>query len=512
MWGGAALVLTPEAATRFNSFSDDPTGLGRWTSSLINGRDGWNLRIVAAYNPCKRGGNDTVWSQHQRYFRSLGNFTDPIKMMEKDLCVALSSWLASDEHIVLMIDANQCVRTGDLGKAFAAMGINEAIISKHITMQPPPATHMRGSRPIDGIFTTLDPATFTSGYLPFGEGLDSDHRTAWIDIPFSAALGHNPPHLNKMDPSPLTLFDPAIEAKYHKEVTKAYESQKVFSNIDRLCRMVEDGAPLEEIIPLYDDIALLCRRIRKKVEATLRKLKMGSVQWSPTIQRLMDERKLWTNVVKWNKCLNISHKKIKRQMLALHILDALDISLEEAQARRDLAQKEWLKAVKDAPNLRKEWLQSLAKRRAARNGTTEESELKMMRHRELQRESARRRRAITGKGADRAKTTRMYYSQIDPVTGAVTAKVECNTQDDMGTAGVRENDTRMNRAHVSSFSRQPLYADFGDLADTPAAAAVLEGAYEPPKGTDPYVQMLLSEMRIPHQRPKKCGWPTIVHF
>ena len=234
LYGGTAVVLAPEAATRFNSFSDDPTGLGRWTSALISGRDGWNIRIVAAYNPCHNDGHDTVWAQHKRYFRSQGNFKDPTALMQKDLCVALESWLASGEHIVLMIDANQCVRTGALGKAFEALGIKEAIISKHIDMQPPPATHLRGSKPIDGIFTTLDPATFTSGYLPFGDGLDSDHRTAWIDIPFTAALGHNPPHLHKLEPSPLTLFDPAIEAKYHKEVTKAYESQKVFSNVDKL--------------------------------------------------------------------------------------------------------------------------------------------------------------------------------------------------------------------------------------------------------------------------------------
>jgi hypothetical protein len=47
------MIATKEAACRHKLSSDDPTGLGRWTSMLISGRHGHNVCYVCAYNPCK---------------------------------------------------------------------------------------------------------------------------------------------------------------------------------------------------------------------------------------------------------------------------------------------------------------------------------------------------------------------------------------------------------------------------------------------------------------------------
>ena len=493
------MIATKEVAARHKSGSDDPTGLGRWTSILTGGREGYNVRYVCVYNPVapSTASVNGSYRQQQRYYQRLNNFNDPFHLLQKDLCAALESWLGDGEHIFLMLDANQDIRSGPLAQAFKDLGLNEGILSRHSDLQPPVPTQQLGSKPIDGFFTTLDLTHCQSGYLAFGEGFGSDHRLAWMDIPFEVAFGHNPPNLYHLDPSRLSLQDPRVVAKYHSKVLEGYESKRVFDKLDDLSALVETHAPLSAIITLYDEIALSTRRIRKKVEEQLRKLHMGKHPWSPDIQLWMDTRKLWTNVIKLRLRMKISKKKIRRQMKRLDITDALEVTLREAQIRRDSAQKEWLTAIKNAPDLRKTWLESLSQARAEKNGTTAEAELKQLKHKEKQRDAARRRRAITGKGSDKAKTTKMFYSVLDPATGEVLSKVECNDQDTMGQAGVRENETRMTRALQSCFSQSPLLDDFGNLADTDAADAVLAGTYDPPPGINQFAKRLLDEMRIP---------------
>ena len=39
-YGGTAIALMSQALPRFHSFSSDPSGLGRWTSVCISGREG----------------------------------------------------------------------------------------------------------------------------------------------------------------------------------------------------------------------------------------------------------------------------------------------------------------------------------------------------------------------------------------------------------------------------------------------------------------------------------------
>jgi hypothetical protein len=209
-----------------------------------------------------------------------------------------------------MMDANEHVTRGWLSKVFKDLGLHESIISKHSNLHPPVATWQEGVKPIDSIFTTLDLSNAHSGYLAFGEGFHSDHRLAWLDIPYQATFGHTHPPLKTQQPSRLSLQDPRIVAKYHTHVLEEYEAHLAYDRVDDLCKAVEQGADLNTIILLYNGLNMLSRRLRKKVEKLLQKLKLGKVPWLPEIQRLMDERKLWSNVVKWKKRIKISKKKI----------------------------------------------------------------------------------------------------------------------------------------------------------------------------------------------------------
>ena len=103
---------------------------------------------------------------------------------------------------------------------------------------------------------------------------------------------------------------------------------------------------------------------------------------------------------------------------------------------------------------------------------------------------------ISKKGANKERTTKLFYSEKDMATGA-TKLVECESHKEMDATALKEGETRMTRCLQSPFTQPPLDADFGDLADSPAADAVLNGTYTPPQGIDKYTKMLIEALRRP---------------
>ena len=73
--GGTCVALFDLLATYGTTHQGDPSGLGRWSSLLLTGKDGHKSRIVTAYIPCKsqKGKYTTVYAQHRRWLRSRGD-------------------------------------------------------------------------------------------------------------------------------------------------------------------------------------------------------------------------------------------------------------------------------------------------------------------------------------------------------------------------------------------------------------------------------------------------------
>jgi hypothetical protein len=91
------------------------------------------------------------------------------------------------------MDANEDVRTGEIGIAFQALGLKEAILALH-SEQKPPATHNRNQSrtPIDGIWTSRGIQAIAGGYGAFGDACPSDHRMLWLDITYASSFGYAP--------------------------------------------------------------------------------------------------------------------------------------------------------------------------------------------------------------------------------------------------------------------------------------------------------------------------------
>jgi len=84
----------------------------------------WKTRLIAAYQLRKSIGairsksirDDTVWSQHQRYFQKKGIFHNPRKMSNKQLLAQLKQWRSAGEKIGPFADLNEDIYEGKIAK------------------------------------------------------------------------------------------------------------------------------------------------------------------------------------------------------------------------------------------------------------------------------------------------------------------------------------------------------------------------------------------------------------
>lgn len=81
------------------------------------------------------------------------------------------------------MDANEDIRVC-MEEAKSELGLVDAVLSKHNSS--PPATHNKNDShtPIDGIWVSALLSIRGSMYRAFNEGVLSDHRAIWVNIPY----------------------------------------------------------------------------------------------------------------------------------------------------------------------------------------------------------------------------------------------------------------------------------------------------------------------------------------
>jgi len=89
---------------------------------------------------------------------------------------------AKGEQIIIMADINEDIKGTETKKNIHQIGLVKALMTLHRTKPPP--THQRGQEPIDGMFISKSLLKGAKGgYLEFDNGLGSEHRGIWLDLP-----------------------------------------------------------------------------------------------------------------------------------------------------------------------------------------------------------------------------------------------------------------------------------------------------------------------------------------
>ena len=135
--------------------------------------------------------------------------------------------MESGDQIILMIDLNDNVTSSNAANRLTSLGLRESITRRH-SDDTPLRTCNKGSRPIDGIFTSSTIQITKGGYLPFTH-FPTDHRALWIDITMSNLCGSNMAPITLPQARRLKCNDPKTQEKWLQLYTKYLQERHAIS-------------------------------------------------------------------------------------------------------------------------------------------------------------------------------------------------------------------------------------------------------------------------------------------
>ena len=113
------MALTMNATAKAHmSYGKDPTGLGRWIRTRLEGRYKIFFTCISVYCSCtNKTGLSPTWSQQVRYFRDQGIAEPHLRdQFDKDLIKFITKTLQTGDNVVLSIDMNEDTCTGKLAQ------------------------------------------------------------------------------------------------------------------------------------------------------------------------------------------------------------------------------------------------------------------------------------------------------------------------------------------------------------------------------------------------------------
>jgi hypothetical protein len=191
-YGGTYIATFDRLSQFVQSTGSDPHCLGRYSWVQV-GTGTVSTRIVSLYIPTttKVSMNDdkqrrmTVYNQHRRYFRSIGDFRCPRAILVDHIGTLIALWIAAGEQVLLFTDANSNVYRGNLATCLASDDIRMTGQCREILGSESPVSHSTSSNPITGIFAT-------SG-IDCKHVLQSAHKASVGDHRFSSSMLTCPP-------------------------------------------------------------------------------------------------------------------------------------------------------------------------------------------------------------------------------------------------------------------------------------------------------------------------------
>ena len=214
--GGTCNIALDQTSHKVTKVGQDNSGLGRWSWMQVTGRNNISTRIITAYRPCAKPTKSqltTVWDQHSRHYRSQGIEIDPREQFLIDIETTLRDWISDGIKIVLTIDANENVQAGKFRDMIGRLGLINAH-DPHNSIRLP-ATHKSGQFPISDIFHSPSLHFQQTGMLPFGIGIEGDHRNLYADFISSTLLGEEMFDIIPMKRRRLQLYDSRVVNKFN---------------------------------------------------------------------------------------------------------------------------------------------------------------------------------------------------------------------------------------------------------------------------------------------------------
>ena len=114
--GGTGIMGVGTMLEYWRNPGTDWRGLGRWTSVCLEGSPAHQTRIVLAYclGKSRAKGWGRLHQQHLQHIQENGLETNPYVLVCDDLINQLKRWTSQGDRIILLMDANKHILTGNL--------------------------------------------------------------------------------------------------------------------------------------------------------------------------------------------------------------------------------------------------------------------------------------------------------------------------------------------------------------------------------------------------------------
>jgi len=197
--GTLTLALGKWASRVIHWGSDEP--LGRWSYLELVGQLGMRLIVVSAYRVCPQQFDataSTVTAQQTRILLQQGvPNPNPHQQFISDLTTQINSWRQQHKEVLVGLDANESV--DDPRSKIMRLMAETDLIDLHHHCYPSstkPATHQRGSHPIDLILGSprLASTLVHAWILPFGDPplIKGNHHLLGLEFNAKTLFGSKP--------------------------------------------------------------------------------------------------------------------------------------------------------------------------------------------------------------------------------------------------------------------------------------------------------------------------------
>ena len=112
----------------------------------------------------------------------------------------------------------------------------------------------------------------------------SDHRGVWVDIAKLLLYGYTPPQPHFFNTRRLKLDDPRVVARYLTYLHSSMQDHDLFNRMNELHTASRYPLP-QYLIDNYEEIDCLVGRLMDEAEQQCRKLRTGTIPWSPAYKR-----------------------------------------------------------------------------------------------------------------------------------------------------------------------------------------------------------------------------------
>lgn len=507
-YGGVAVLGRQDAAPRTIGSGTDDTGLGRWCYQRLQGKTMVTTRIYSAYRPCSSWQESgSVHNQHLRYLRSNKDLRSPQTAFLEDFKKELLQAKAEGDQIIIGADFNLNLETDALNDWLDELEIEECIIERH--GKGSPATHLRGSTKVDGMFLSRTLQVTGCGYLPNGRTI-GDHLILWVDVTYVSMLGHTSPKFLSKDARRLQLYDPRIVERYLNIATREVETNNLINRAHNQ-RIAAEQIPHQVDQEEFTQIIIDLRQVMDKAEHKCRKFRTGNVPFSECFTRSVKTVAYWRLVVKKKFGKRIDEKYLRRleeirtDNIAEHYSQ---ISRHRAIKILKLVEKDYRAIKRQGSQKRITWMENLAKAIADKSGKEEASVLIDIINREAMRDMHRS--INTTKPSKKGKM--ISTVEAPPLDDPSGDWIQHDDKAHVESAVLQHLDRHFRQSYSTPLLQPEAIAEFGHFAETPASDAILRGDYTGSDTTDPFLLDMLPHLKRPEtieELPSHVSWQEI---